>query len=74
VPENGQATTVYFQGAVPALTLEFEGQKAAARYRVRVFRAGVVAEFESLPPEGRIVVHQEGDDRSVSVMRADGSE
>jgi hypothetical protein len=39
VAEHAEATKVYFQGVLPALTFTFAG-KPAGRYRVRVFREG----------------------------------
>lgn len=42
VAENAEATKVYFQGALPALTFTFAG-KGASRYRVRVFKEGDLA-------------------------------
>jgi hypothetical protein len=38
VTEAGPVTTVYFQGAVPALTFVFAGRPGALRYRLRIYR------------------------------------
>jgi hypothetical protein len=40
VSESGPMTTVYFQGVVPALTFAYAPRPGAARYRLRVYRAG----------------------------------
>lgn len=45
VTEGRESTTVYFQGAPPALTLAFTADPAdpaAARHRVRIYRAGAL--------------------------------
>jgi hypothetical protein len=44
VTERSEGTKVYYQGARPALTFAFAKQDGARRYRVRVFRAGALAE------------------------------
>jgi hypothetical protein len=42
VSEGGPMTTVYFQGVVPALTFAYAARPGAARYRLRVYRAGAL--------------------------------
>jgi hypothetical protein len=39
VKEGAESTSIYFQGAAPALTLAFDPTAGARRYRLRVFRA-----------------------------------
>jgi hypothetical protein len=43
VKEGAESTSVYFQGAAPALTLAFEPTAGAHVYRLRVYRAGDVS-------------------------------
>jgi hypothetical protein len=40
VGESGPMTTVYFQGVVPSLTFSYASKPGAARYRLRVYKAG----------------------------------
>jgi hypothetical protein len=40
VSEGGPMTTVYFTGVVPTLTFSYAARPGAARYRLRVYRAG----------------------------------
>jgi hypothetical protein len=42
VGESGPMTTVYFQGVVPTLTFSYASRAGAARYRLRVYRAGAL--------------------------------
>jgi hypothetical protein len=42
VSESGPVTTVYFQSVVPALTFAWGARPGAARYRLRVYRAGAL--------------------------------
>jgi hypothetical protein len=42
VSESGPVTTIYFQGVVPALTFAYAARPGAARYRLRVYRAGAL--------------------------------
>jgi len=42
VGESGPMTTVYFQGVVPTLTFSYATKVGAARYRLRVYKAGAL--------------------------------
>jgi hypothetical protein len=42
VGESGPMTTVYFQGVVPTLTFSYAARLGAARYRLRVYKAGAL--------------------------------
>jgi hypothetical protein len=40
VSETGLKATLYYQGALPSLTFTFAAQDEAARYRLKIYRAG----------------------------------
>ena len=42
VGESGPMTTVYFQGVVPTLTFSYAAKAGAAKYRLRVYKAGAL--------------------------------
>ncbi|HEY0708884.1 MAG TPA: hypothetical protein VGG33_18895 [Polyangia bacterium] len=82
VTERSEGTKVYFQGARPALTFSYAKQEGARRYRVRVFRAGALAQpiFEQevtelrcpTPPgfldEGSYLWHAQGIDGAGRIL------
>lgn len=43
VADTGQRAVVYFQGALPSLTLTYPAAEGAKRYRVRIYRASDLA-------------------------------